>query len=417
MSLQEYKIIPNTDNMLLKLIDNINSDDTFQKEVIILENGDEKDSAKAGRLKYTMKNIKVYNNTLKPLFLAKDIGILMGISDINRFNKMLDDDEKVKGYINNGLKTKKEIFLTRSGLYRAIYTSKSPFSKVFRKFINILIDHMIENETKTVKILSDKFKIENKQLIDDGRIDLEKKIQNYVLLNEKEKEKNRLLKQALDDEYNRRLDIEADKTVVEVENNFVHMHVEQLKQENKNFLDKIKSININSLEDNSSKELLKIKNRYMKKIQIYAIDPDYLVKIINNKDVKKDIIKNKKRENSIDTDTDDDNTHSNIEKTSDVFNKMVWLDDIDLYKRNFLIDVDVDEILFIVIYLKKILSKSSNLKYIGTTYVFDKKYYELLHDDLIQNCDYLKCSKFTIYRTSINEINDLISDAFVNKTD
>ena len=52
---------------------------------------------KASMIKNTISNIKVFNTNVKPLFLAKDIGILMGISHINMLVKKFDK-ESISGY-------------------------------------------------------------------------------------------------------------------------------------------------------------------------------------------------------------------------------------------------------------------------------------------------------------------------------
>ena len=97
-----YKSIPNTENILSTLINNINRDEIFQKNVNRLANSsDENEIKKADIIKSTIQNIKVYNTKKNPLFLAKDIGILLGISTVNIVVKKFEKEEKIIGYIEN----------------------------------------------------------------------------------------------------------------------------------------------------------------------------------------------------------------------------------------------------------------------------------------------------------------------------
>lgn len=66
-----YHSIPNTKNILSTLINNINKDEIFQKNVNRLSNSNNvNDVKKADIIKKTIQNIKVYNTKNNPLFLS-----------------------------------------------------------------------------------------------------------------------------------------------------------------------------------------------------------------------------------------------------------------------------------------------------------------------------------------------------------
>jgi prophage antirepressor-like protein len=71
----------------------------------------------------------------QPLFRAADIGIILEITNINKLIKDYDNTEKIliKHSTNNGMH---EInFLTESGLYNVLFTSRKPIAKQFKKWV------------------------------------------------------------------------------------------------------------------------------------------------------------------------------------------------------------------------------------------------------------------------------------------
>ena len=89
----------------------------------------------------------------QPLFRAADIGIILEITNINKLIKDYDNTEKVliKHATNNGMH---EInFLTESGLYNVLFTSRKPIAKQFKKWVCDII--------KEIR-LKGKYELENK---------------------------------------------------------------------------------------------------------------------------------------------------------------------------------------------------------------------------------------------------------------
>ena len=95
-----YKEIPKSKNIILTLLKSLNDNKLFQSQVKKLSISDKQiDRKKSEAITNTIQNIKVFNPKTKPLFLAKDIGILMGISQINYLIRKFEPEEKVIGYI------------------------------------------------------------------------------------------------------------------------------------------------------------------------------------------------------------------------------------------------------------------------------------------------------------------------------
>jgi prophage antirepressor-like protein len=421
-----YDMIPGTQTILMTLVDNINSNEIFQKHVIRLDTSEiSKDRKKAVVIKDTIKNIRVFNTKVKPLFLAKDIGILLGISHINILVKKFEKEEKVIGYItqpNN--KIKKVIFLTRHGLYRCFFTSRSPLAKLFRMFICNLIDHMITEEAEIMQKLSTVFQSENPQLIKDGMDDLQIKLAEFEKLYLLEQKKNKLLNEQADLDHQLLLETKIEKTDVEIANSFNMMHIEQLKQEKKQYQEKLKNIHDEYLDDEDAitTELQIFKRKFMKPVQIYIINPTYFNKLL---------LKEKKKYNEITTSvvkhisseiviSDDSDTESNNQNNITLDQIEIWLEENESYTKNFnnisntKTKLESDEILIYVLALSKTVLKNPNLVPVGVHWVCHKKHFEKVKNTLRDSCNYTKLQKITVYKTSFDEIGEIASEEFIN---
>jgi prophage antirepressor-like protein len=420
-----YDMIPGTQTILMTLVDNINSNEIFQKHVNKLDTSEiPKDRKKAMVIKDTIKNIRVFNTKVKPLFLAKDIGILLGISHINILVKKFEKEEKVIGYItqpNN--KIKKVIFLTRHGLYRCFFTSRSPLAKLFRTFICNLIDHMITEEAEIMKKLSTVFQAENPQLIKAGMADLQIKLAEFEKLYIDEQKKNKLLNDQADLDHQLLLETKIEKTDVEIANSFNMMHIEQLKQEKKQYQEKLKDMHDEYLDDEDAiaTELQIFKRKFMKPVQIYIINPIYFNKLLL-KEKKKYIepalvVKPMISEITI---SDDSDTESNNQYNITLDQIEIWLEENGSYTKNFnnigntKTKLESDEILIYVLALSKNVLKNPNLVHVGVHWVCHKKHFEKVKITLRDSCNYAKLQKITIYKTSFDEIGEIASEEFIN---
>jgi prophage antirepressor-like protein len=405
-----YHIIPNTKHILLTLIENINSNSLFKKHVSKLSLSSKlSDVKKATLINYTIQNIKVYNTKNKPLFLAKDIGILLGISHVKMLVKKFESEEKIVGYIRTTNKDKQVIFLTKLGVYRCFYTSRSPLAKLFRKFIGNLLDHMVTHESNLLKKISEKFQIQNPDLIEEGMNDLHDKLIEYEKKYIEEKEKADLLMLECNEERKKREVSEQETLEVVVVNSFNMMHIEQLKVEKQAFIDRIKNINNTILDESSESidllEIEMIKKKYMKQMYIYILHPTYFTKLLLLKlkfistGVNNNIVKDSNTQNKH---NDPINTIQQIK---------LLLQDMPNYTKNFNnifsnqfgVKIENNEILYYCIGFARNISKPNKLIYVNTQWISTRaQYNKILYS----------FAKFTLYKTSLEDISDVAREEF-----
>lgn len=87
-------------------------------------------------------NITIYGTFEKPLFKAKDIGDLLGITQIRKTIQNLDDNFKLlqAGNTNSGLQ--EQYFLTIDGLYEVLFISRKPIAKEFRSWVRKILEEI-----------------------------------------------------------------------------------------------------------------------------------------------------------------------------------------------------------------------------------------------------------------------------------
>lgn len=407
-----YKTIPETKNIIMTLVHRLNGDETFQKHVNKLQDSTKiTDNKKAEMINKTIENIKVFNTKIKPLFLAKDIGILMGISQINYLIRKFEPEEKVEGYITKNNKIKKVIFLTRHGIYRCFFASRSPLAKLFRKFICNLVDHMVEHEAELMEKISEKFQLENKELIDKGMMDLQEKSEEYKVKYLEEKKKTQLLESQYDEERKKRLETEEERTEIDIINTYNMMHIQQLKNDRTKYLNKLSDIHENVMSDKKDSidliELKLLKEKYMKPMYIYILHPTYLKKLL----------KSKKREVEIQEIQNNSNNETNLSNKKEMILEL--LND-NVYENNFNhifskdeILIENDEILYFMLGFGRNIAKKDKVIYIGTEWITNKKHYNKIITSLCQNCNVLFLNKVELYKTSLDEISDVTREEFI----
>jgi hypothetical protein len=466
MSDTVYNSIPNTKNILSTLVNNINKDEIFQKNVNILSNSiNEKDIEKANIIKSTIKDIKLYNTKKNPLFLARDIGILLGISGINVLVKKFDKGEKIIGFIKLGnkkvQKTKKVIFLNRRGLYRCFFTSRSPLARLFTKYLGDMLDHMFTYESKLLDKISKKFQIENPELIEKGLNDLHDKLIIYEKTLVDEQRKNLELETKLDE--GREIINKKEQELVEIDtiNSFNMMMIQQLKVEKENNIKRMRNMKDLSITEKDSvdyTEMKLMKEKFMKPVQLYLLHPDYFLKLLE-KQKKKIVYKNKPNSklslckesddtknkekinielntlNNVYSDSNDiSKTYNSVKKNKDIDNIDFLISSIESYKTNFecifsnaeyimkdfknnlfesnLIQIDNDELLYFYFTFGKKIIKTNDMYLVGTKWVIDKKHIDRVFNVLYDDMSCLTLDK-TLYKTSLCEIDDLIREEFM----
>lgn len=71
----------------------------------------------------------------EPYFVAKDVCIILGISNHNDAVSRLDDDEKRGSALPTPSGTQQMVVVNESGLYHLIFQSRKPEAKAFRKWV------------------------------------------------------------------------------------------------------------------------------------------------------------------------------------------------------------------------------------------------------------------------------------------
>ena len=90
--------------------------------------------------------VKLFNNEMfgeiqvvtfkdQPMFVAKEIAMILGYSATGAMNKIIDEEDKFKHTIQNGTNYVNQSLITESGLYQAIFGSTKPEAKQFKKWV------------------------------------------------------------------------------------------------------------------------------------------------------------------------------------------------------------------------------------------------------------------------------------------
>lgn len=404
-----YNVIHNTSNILSSLIENITTNDIFLKHISKLESSENiLKKNKANRIKNIIQNVRIFNTEKDPYFLASDIGILLGISNIKMFINKFEKEECIKGYIIHKNKTKQVSFLNTLGIFSCFYLSKTPLAKLFKKFILDIVVHVISNETVLFNNISNKFQIENQDIITSCIEDLHLKLHDYEHLLNIERDKVISLEDQCMEEVKKRQDVENDRVEVELLNSYNIMHIEQLKNDKNLFIDKIKNMQeFDEYHTPDYIELKLIKEKYMKTMYVYLLYPTYMIKqlILKKKEIDSNITK---------LEINLDKTHQNITD--------YMIDNHIMYEKNFTqvidnpdnIQLDNDEILYFYITFGRDVSKNNKLICVNKQYVANKIHFNNCIKNIEIHCDNVYLGKYKLYKTSIDEISDIIREEFIN---
>jgi anti-repressor protein len=78
----------------------------------------------------------IVNENNEPMFIAKDVCNILGISNVSQALSRLDDDEKNTIISNDGNKgNPTTLIINESGLYSLVLSSKKPEAKAFKKWV------------------------------------------------------------------------------------------------------------------------------------------------------------------------------------------------------------------------------------------------------------------------------------------
>lgn len=457
-----YKDIEDAKNIITLLIENINNNDRYQKHILLLEQSDiQINNKKASVIKNTINNIKIYGSKSKPLFLARDIGILLGVSNINNMAIKYDNEEKLIGYTSDN-KSKKVIFLTQYGFYRTFFLSKSPLAKLFRTFIYELIDHISKCEIKIVKKIVKKIITETPELVESGIKDLSNKLsvlEKQLLLKTQESDKWESIAKV---EYETRLDAEKDRDFIDIDNSYNQMQIEQIKLEKDIYLKKLSDVLLDDT-SNDKREVYMIKKLYMKPMHIYIINPEYLYSNMSNlKYAKTDKILTKENsstilDDEISSDIEEDvKSHGykpklarksvrkskkpflsdcNTDGFKDPAINILTVEDIKDYEKKYnaintlrseifltdIIDKNInnilsDELMYFTVLFSKNKSAKPELLHIGTEWVINKHQFDKIISSLGSSCTTMSVCKNinNIFYSNYNEILEITQRELFN---
>lgn len=445
-NLPTYKAIDGTGNILSSLIQSLTHSDTFLTHVNGMRNSDDaNDKKKAVKIESTIKNIRMYNTTEKPLFLAKDIGILLSTDKhINEIVKKYDSEEKVDAIIiDHNNKAKKVTFLTKYGIHKCIHTSHSPISTLLSRFMTDFIEEALRKDFKKVAKFALKFSDDNPKLVNAGLSDLQQRVSDYQQKLVNEQARTKLLEEQCFAERQKNNELDTENGKLCISQAYNEMHIEQLSKEKKQQHQRISMITdefadaANNTTEN--KELRLLKKLTMKPIYIYILHPAYFKKLLDNdkesessKKVRKNskVIKTKEvMPNSItfDSDSDDEtkaiDSDNPIKKDSEKLldDKLARnLIDMENYEKNFktiynnndLGDaVESNEYLYFWISFSKPIKKPGKLLLVSTDYVLNKVHYAKVLESLAKNCATIEFKKprlqIMLFHTSIADIIDV----------
>lgn len=406
----EYKIyepILEVKSIISMLVENIYNNQSYQSYLSNLEESpEESDIKKAKVIKKTFMDIRVFNTNSNPLFLARDIGVLTGASNINNMLKNYNDDEKVIGYIEHKGVLKKKYFLTRHGIYRTLMNSRTKLSEVFRGFIYKILDHMQNYESEKLKALMQQYANENPELIKHSLLELHDNVNKYMYLYEKEKKERLLWETKAEEEHYRCNEIEQEKIEMEIECNYREMQAQQLENEKKIALSKLITIKEEQYMDQAYviDELDIMKKKFLKEITIFILKPDYAEKLLFRKKPTDETPNHEEEKEFLEEYKTRFNLHMDFIKTS--------------------IDLIDDCIMYYYISFKSINTyELENIKdkyvYLTTDYVYNKDKFNDLLEILKNESDHFRISPSDkiinnfIYKTNYEHIKSVLHDLLI----
>ena len=103
-------------------------------------------------------DIRILGTNDTPLFVANDVGKILGITKIAASIKDYDEDEKAVNIVATPGGNQRMVLLTEGGLYKILYTSRKPIAKKFRNWVTHVLSEIrtkgrydLSNEIETIK--------------------------------------------------------------------------------------------------------------------------------------------------------------------------------------------------------------------------------------------------------------------------
>jgi hypothetical protein len=393
-----YLPIQQTDTVFTRILDNLYNNNDFKQNITRLELGNDNEKKKAFIIKKTVSNIKIYGDTTRPLLLARDVGILMGISNIKFQLKYYNSSEKIIGLyqLNNG-KTSEVEYLTWKGFIRAASNSRSAMSDIFREFIYELVAECINDNTLLEKVTK-RVIDNNPELLDKAITEFDENLNYYKLLYQKEIIQKQLLQENLDNEIQLRLIAEEKQANAELTNLINENRIKYMLEYKNRYEQAL--LNIYEFPSNNEQELNILRQKFLKPLYIYVPHP----KLYEDWTLKQD--------NEI---------MDFIQYIPNYSDHMQYiLDRIKTLKTsNDKIDIRclLPETEYCYFYLYNNLIEDKLLIHIATEWIFDKKHLETIFDEMNKECEKINTKihnkNRTIYYSSLEEIHQIISGKMI----
>lgn len=394
-----YEPILHTNTVLTTILNKLYSDEEFLKNISRLEAGTDKSKKKAVAIKKTINGIRVYGSVEQPLLLARDVGILMGISNIRLQVKYFNSSEKIIGLYKygNGKTTKLE-FLTWKGVVRAANNSRSTLSDLFREFIYELVAMAVGNPD-LLDSVAKRVVEKNPELVAAAREELNQNMNCYKKLYELEASQRRLLQHNYEDEVQKRLIMENKRAEAELDLEIAKINAKHLMQQKRHYEQYIQ--NILEYPGADEQELRILRQRFMKPLCIYMLNPQYLCAILKKSDDATDAFFQYAPEYP-------DQVKYILERKKEIESAPIKNRSVDSVATNIVRSlVPPNTHYYFYLHSGRELLQDE-LVYITTEWVLDAKHMAAVVAQLNGECENILIKKRRIYYATLDEIRDII---------
>jgi hypothetical protein len=388
--LQLYLPNKNTDTIISKFLDIVYNRNQFQKNILHLKNSTDKDKKKALIIEKTATNLRVFGESNNLLFIARDIGILMGYSNIKLQLKYYTNNEKVIGLyqLNNGKISKME-YLTWKGVVRASMNSRSALGDLFREALYESLNAAgIDSFSKYVTIAVEN----NPELADRALSELDKNMEYYKKLYEQETLQRQLLQKNLEQETQQRLIAEDEKINAELNTIIKEYRINEMSK----YVERCEQALIDAYEWPLSKEteLNILRQRACKPLYIYAPSSKIYKEWCGMKNDEMIEFTQYIPEYSYRIDYIVSRSNKNEESRLNIIKCILQETDF----------------CYLMLHLGPMPKTKSQDDYIhiATEWVLDKKHYDLIIDELNKECEKISIKKKIVYYSSMDELRTII---------
>jgi hypothetical protein len=417
-----------TDTMISKVLDSLYQNNEYQKIMTDLENGQEKEMKKATDIKKILGKLRAYGSKENPLLLARDVGVLIDISEskLRLMLKDFDSSEKVPGLyqIDSG-KTRKVEYLTENGFIKLAYgANRSAICCVFRKLFSSMIA-LVTNDPSKLDEVSKLVIKKNPELVNQAINDLKHNLKHYILLYEHETQ----------------LRLTAEKKQADAELDAI-LYTQKTQQMQK-YINRYENTLLDAYEwpTTNEIELNILRHKYLKPLFIYAPSSkmynewslktdeeltdflqympeypdriDYIATRINelinrgvNREIQNGRSNNKEIQNGRSNNKEIQNGRSN--------NKELTKNDEEKILKCLVQEADNLYFYMHMGPMPQLNKQSGDYVHVATEWIVDKKHYEAVIEEMNKECIKVMIKKKMIYYSSVEEIHCIVSQKMID---